>query len=214
MRGAWLSTFSRDAMRIMCLSLAGHWWRAEWETGLLLCVLSRVASPSGQQRQSGLSPFFTIFSDFKPNFVYSFPIFCQFFLSEEELCPSGVTGRGQGGRVPPRDFWPGNFCWPTGKRQASKKGKMEQKGRKSEKGKVENWKWKEERLQNEERTFFFYQDGNFLPGKSISRRGKNQEKWLCPLWKIFLLHPCLPPLPPCQLHHCVYLTIDPRSLIM
>ena len=27
--GAWLSTFSRDAMRIMCLSLAGRWWRAE-----------------------------------------------------------------------------------------------------------------------------------------------------------------------------------------
>ena len=37
MRGAWLSTFSRDAMRIMCLSLAGRWWRAEWETGLLNC---------------------------------------------------------------------------------------------------------------------------------------------------------------------------------
>ena len=34
-RGAWLSTFPRDAMRIMCLSLAGRWWRAEWETGLL-----------------------------------------------------------------------------------------------------------------------------------------------------------------------------------
>ena len=32
---------------------------------------------------------------------------------------------------------------------------MEQKRRKIKKGKVENWKWKEERLQNEERTFFF-----------------------------------------------------------
>ena len=36
LRGAWLSTFSRDAMRILCLSLAGRWWRTEWETGQLL----------------------------------------------------------------------------------------------------------------------------------------------------------------------------------
>ena len=35
LRRAWLSTFSRDAMRIMCLSLAGRWWRPKWETGLL-----------------------------------------------------------------------------------------------------------------------------------------------------------------------------------
>ena len=32
LRGAWLLTFSRDAMRILCLSLAGRWWRAECET--------------------------------------------------------------------------------------------------------------------------------------------------------------------------------------
>ena len=35
LRGAWLSTFSRDAMRILCLSLAGRWWRAECELGEL-----------------------------------------------------------------------------------------------------------------------------------------------------------------------------------
>ena len=39
--------------------------------------------------------------------------------------------------------------------------------------------------------FWYYQNGNFLPGKSISRREKNQEKLLCPLWKIFLLHLCI-----------------------
>ena len=44
MRGAWLSTFSGDAMRIMCLSLAGRWWRAEWETGLLKSTLQRKAA--------------------------------------------------------------------------------------------------------------------------------------------------------------------------
>ena len=33
-----------------------------------------------------------------------------------------------------RDFWPGNFCWPTRKKEERKKGKMEQKRRKSIKG--------------------------------------------------------------------------------
>ena len=62
---------------------------------------------------------------------------------------SGVTGGGggeAGGQSAPRNFWLGNFFWPTGKREAKKKGKMEQKRRKIEKGKVENWKWKEEKL--------------------------------------------------------------------
>ena len=36
---------------------------------------------------------------------------------------SGVIGRGMGGRVPPRDFWPGNFCWRIGKKEARKKVK-------------------------------------------------------------------------------------------
>ena len=45
LRGAWLSTFSRDATRIMCLSLAGRWWRAEWETGLLF--ISSFHMPNG-----------------------------------------------------------------------------------------------------------------------------------------------------------------------
>ena len=42
--------------------------------------------------------------------------------------------------------------------------------------------------------FWVYQKGNFLSGKSISCREKNQEKWLCPLWKIFLLHPSTKPI--------------------
>ena len=87
--------------------------------------------------------------------------------------------------------------WKRGKGNKGKWGKR----RKIEKGKVENWKCKQEKLQNEERTFFFFffslftfknhwnlfwvnQNGNFLPGK------KYQEKWLCPLRKIVLLRPC------------------------
>ena len=39
--------------------------------------------------------------------------------------------------------------------------------------------------------FFGYTKmGMFHREKSISRREKNQKKWLCPLWKIFLLRPC------------------------
>ena len=30
--------------------------------------------------------------------------------NEMELATSGITGRGHGGRVPPRDFQPKNFC--------------------------------------------------------------------------------------------------------
>ena len=55
------------------------------------------------------------------------------------------------------------------KREASKKGKMEQKRRKIGKGKVENRKWKEEKLQNEEGTFFFFFAFHFSkPQKFVS----------------------------------------------
>ena len=46
LRGAWLSTFSRDAMRILCLSLAGRWCRAELETGELKIKPYKVRKPS------------------------------------------------------------------------------------------------------------------------------------------------------------------------
>ena len=52
---AWLSTFSRDAMRIMCFSLAGRWWRAEWETGLFKAelVYVHIFWPGDQEIFSG-----------------------------------------------------------------------------------------------------------------------------------------------------------------
>ena len=45
-------------------------------------------------------------------------------------------------------------------------------------------------LKKDGNLFWVYENGNFLPGKSISRREQNQEKWLCPLRKICLLHHC------------------------
>ena len=66
---------------------------------------------------------------------------------------SGVTGGGgQGGRVPPRDFWPGNFCWRNGKKEARKKGKGV---------KIEKKRWKigngsRKTSEKEVRTFFFF----------------------------------------------------------
>ena len=74
---------------------------------------------------------------------------------------SGVTaggGVGMGIRVPPWHFSLGNFCWPTGKREARRK-------RENAEEKKENWKRKGGKLkmegrrvtiQNEERTFFFF----------------------------------------------------------
>ena len=106
---------------------------------------------------------------------------------------SGVTCGGGGDRgVHPRDFWPGNFCWPTGKREARQKEKKNENGekrRKIGKGEVENWKWKEGKLQNEQRTFFFAFQNHFASTKmQILHREKSQEKWLCPLRKFSPLH--------------------------
>ena len=55
LRGAWLSTFSRDAMRIICLSLVGRWWRAEWETGLLLDKANLANGRAITRQVKGLS---------------------------------------------------------------------------------------------------------------------------------------------------------------
>ena len=108
-------------------------------------------------------------------------------------------GRGQSA---PRHFSPGNFCWPTRKRE--RQGKMEKKKKRRKIKESGKFEMEGKKLQNEKRTFFFfffcfftfqnhwnlfwvYQSGNFLPGKSISLRERNREKRLCPLWKILLL---------------------------
>ena len=73
-----------------------------------------------------------------------------------------------------------------GKERQEKKGKLRRK-----EGKVENWKWKGEKLQNEERTFSFfcfatfqnhwnlfwvYPNGNFLLGKTFHAWKKEIKK--------------------------------------
>ena len=50
-------------------------------------------------------------------------------------------------------------------------------------------------FENDGNLLWVYQNGNFVPGKSISHQENNQEKWLCPLRKICLLRPW------CQSHH-------------
>ena len=126
-------------------------------------------------------------------------------------------GGGQGGRVPPRDFWPGNFFLTyrekRGKENREKGVKIENKRRKIVKGKVENWKWKWEKLLTELKEFFafffffffFFFAFHFwkrrkwrkyvlgLPKWEFSTGKKNisrREKWLCPLRKKCLLRPC------------------------
>ena len=63
---------------------------------------------------------------------------------------------GEGGRVPPETCDGGNLCWPTGKKEARKKGIMEKKRRKMVKRKVENWKWKEGKVTKWGEDFFFF----------------------------------------------------------
>ena len=108
----------------------------------------------------------------------------------------GWWGRG---RVPPQDFWPGNFCWPIGKErqgkrenEAEKKENRERKGgkMKMEWGKVK--KWGEDfffalHFSKDQNLFWVNQNGNFLPGKSISRREKKSGKINLPSQKNILV---------------------------
>ena len=109
---------------------------------------------------------------------------------------SGVTGGGGGGECP-LTLLTGKFLLTyREKRSKEKKGKWRRKEGKSKKGrwKIENGRG--EKLEMRRWFFFFalqflkplkwflvYQYGNFLPEKAF-HAGK---KWLCPLWKIFLL---------------------------
>ena len=144
------------------------------------------------------------------------------------LLTSGVTGGGQGDRVPPQTSDREIFADVSGKKRQGKKGKRgENLEEKKEKCKREGGKLEMEvgkfiksgedlfslvyfclfvclflfllflfvclfiffilfhfiffffllfTFENDENLFWFYQNGNFLPGKNISRQEKNQEK--------------------------------------
>ena len=102
----------------------------------------------------------------------------------------------------PRDFRPKNFCW----RGKKKKGKWSRKEGKSKKGrwKIENGRRKSCKMRGEDFFFFFFCFSLFktteicfkstkmwisYQEKAFHTSRKNQEKWLCPLWKIFHLPP-------------------------
>ena len=118
--------------------------------------------------------------------------------------------------MPPRDFWPGNISEKRVKEKKEKGWKKWDekkeycKNCKREGGKLEMKVGKViKRGEGEDLFFFFFfffcfsllktteicfgstRNGKFSTGKSISRREKNQERWLCPLRKICLLRPCL-----------------------
>ena len=121
------------------------------------------------------------------------------------LTQNGIQWRNRrGGRVPPQRLLTGNFLLTyrekRGNEKSEKGWKLRRKGGKLEMqaGKRQKKRWGPFffffffllfTFENDENLFWVYQNGNFLPGKSISRREKNQEKWLCPLRKICLLRP-------------------------
>ena len=126
---------------------------------------------------------------------------------------SGVTGGGQVEECPPETSDREIFADLQGKKEGRKNGKggngeekKENCEREGGKLKMGGGKCSEMRrggedllpffffvvalhFQNEENLFWGYQNRNFLPGKSISRQEKNQEKWLCPLRKNFPVMP-------------------------
>ena len=79
-----------------------------------------------------------------------------YFMLGQQWGNSRGAGAGSRGQSAPQHFLSGNFCGPTGKRGARKKGKMEKK--KKENWKREGGKLKMEggKVQNKERTFYFY----------------------------------------------------------
>ena len=103
---------------------------------------------------------------------------------------SGVTGGGQGGRVPPETCDWEIFADVSGKKRQGKKEKgvkIEKKRMKIVKGKVENLKLKRKsyiyiyifltfQITKRRKFVLGLPKWEFLPGKSISRREKNQEK--------------------------------------
>ena len=127
-------------------------------------------------------------------------------------CQNNVQWHNRGGRVPPRNFWPRNFCWPIGKKEARKKGKRGENWRE----KKENCKREGENLKMEGEggkvtkwgedlffSFFFFFASHFskpLLGqpKWNSRKkhfmlpgAKNQKKWLPPQKIFFPLMPLI-----------------------
>ena len=62
----------------------------------------------------------------------------------------------QGAECSPRDFWLGNFCWPTGKKEAKKKGKGWKIEKKKENCKRERGKLKMEGGKVRKWFFFFF----------------------------------------------------------
>ena len=111
----------------------------------------------------------------------------------------------------PPTFFTGKFYDLPGKKGQGRKGNGEEKKEnlkgkwKIENGRGKVWKWAEDffficfcflfvwfffllvTFWNHWNLFGVYQNGQFSWEKSYFMLGKNQETWLCPLWKIFLL---------------------------
>ena len=108
---------------------------------------------------------------------------------------SGVTGGGQGGRVPPQRLLTGKFLLTYREKRGKEKGgkgwKLRRKGGKleTEAGKRQKKRWGPFffffffllfTFENDENLFWVYQNGNFLPGKNISGREKKSGKMTLP----------------------------------
>ena len=123
-------------------------------------------------------------------------------------CVQWRNRRGRGGEVPPETSDREISANLTGKKWQGKmvKGaKIEKKRKKIEKAKVEieNGRWKSYKMRRGPSFFFFFlltvfsKPLKFVLGlpkwkfSTVKTGKKIQEKWLCPLRKIFLLRSCL-----------------------
>ena len=112
----------------------------------------------------------------------------------------GITAGGGGQHTAPDTSYRKISADLPGKEGARKNGEKKENQKVKGRWKIENGRRKSYKMrrrlfvflftfQNHWNMFWVYQNGNFLPGKGISHRAKNQERYLCPLWKNIPLTP-------------------------
>ena len=138
-------------------------------------------------------------SNFPPFSLFSLPLFSRYVSTLPPCPPACYATAGMGWRADA--FHWKIFVVQPGKKEGRKKREYGEE-------KKEHLKCKGKSMILSRGPFFFFfllfhfklkplkfvlglPKWKFLLGKSISRREKNKEKWLCPLWKIFLFRHCM-----------------------
>ena len=139
-------------MLLKCFILL-HFWplHMTWRMRMSTSGVARTFGAHGQRTLRGPFPYFiTLF--FGPS---SSPTY-----TPAQTLHQWRNRWGAGGQSAPRDFWPGNFCWRIGKKEAMKRGEnWEVKKENKRNCKKKRWKLEmevENVIERGENLFFFF----------------------------------------------------------